>query len=368
MVPRGVLKPGAENRVAFDIEGRGTFGYAVTLTGITREFVDERDRLARPLATIRRRVYLAVPPELDGRPLATGFNTVINARPFENRATQVPRGGRVRVEIEAGRDATATGPILGEPTGAARVPARGDERGRRARWRRTASHYTELRRGPDVLLRRRAGRQASARYELRGDLPGRYRVLPTSIRGADDPGRGDFGKRRPSCPSSPPAPRPPTSTGRRPTSCTTAASATSTPAGSPRPPRRWRPSSREYTLRDDILKETARMLLFVHLARHDARRIVRDFEIVREKSPELYLAFDTLLAIGRAYAEIGEYRARLPGLDRASRGQLPGGRRGSASSSGSAAASWKASRSCCGSGASRPAARWSTPTSSAWRN
>ena len=304
-VPRAALKAGAENRVAFDIEGRGTFGYAVTLSGITRDFAAERGQRepARP-ATIRRRVYLAVPPEFDGRPLSTGFATVIHATPFENGATQVPRGGRIRVEIDAGRDTTAgrSGPgeplVLHEylPAGTSVVPGSVQT---------SASLYTE---SDGVLTFFFAADRpdASARYELRGDLPGRYRVLPTSIRGADDPARGDFGKE---AELSVLAPGAPTTDVYRPTPDELY----------DRGKRHFEASRLDeaaaplealfagYTLRDDILKDTARMLLFVHLARHDARRVVRDFEIVREKSPELYLAFDTLLAIGRAYAEIGEF-------------------------------------------------------------
>ena len=34
----------SENRVRFDLEGRGTFGYAVTLTGFTNEFGPDQDR------------------------------------------------------------------------------------------------------------------------------------------------------------------------------------------------------------------------------------------------------------------------------------------------------------------------------------
>ncbi len=299
-----MLKAGAENRVAFDIEGRGTFGYAVTLSGITRDFDAERGQRepGRP-ATIHRRVYLAVPPELDGRPLSTGFAAVVHATPFENRATQVPRGGRVRVEIDAGRDTTAGLTVPGEPlvlheylpAGTSVVPGSVDS---------TASLYT-VADGVLTFFFAADRSQVSARYELRGDLPGRYRVLPASIRGADDPARGDFGKEAELSVLAPGAP--------------------TTDVYRPTPDELYDRGKRHfeagrldeaagplealfagYTLRDDILKSTARMLLFVHLARHDARRVVRDFEIVREKSPELYLAFDTLLAIGRAYAEIGE--------------------------------------------------------------
>ena len=49
------------------------------------------------------------------------------------------------------------------------------------------------------------------------------------------------------------------------------------------------------------------MLLYVHLATYQPRKIVEDFETIREKSPELVIPFDKLLVIGRAYADIGEH-------------------------------------------------------------
>ena len=88
-VPRKALKPGDKNRVRFDIEGRGTFGYAVTLTGFTRDFGPDQDRANRPFV-IDRRVYLPADPELDGKVLPTGFGVAVNAQDFENTVTQVP--------------------------------------------------------------------------------------------------------------------------------------------------------------------------------------------------------------------------------------------------------------------------------------
>lgn len=191
------------------------------------------------------------------------------------------------------------------------------------------------------------------RYDLRGDLPGRYRVLPPSIRSADDPGRGHLGEMA--------------------TLQILAPGAVSTDPYKPTPNELYHRGKvhfdagrlaeaaaplenlfENYTLRDDILKDTARMLLFVHLSQNDARKIVRDYEIVREKMPELYIVFDTLLTIGRAYAEIGEYeRAYLGWTALAEASYLEDARigellrqRGQRS---------KARPSCCDSGASHPA-------------
>src|SRR5262249_21079682 len=48
-VPRRVLKAADKNKVGFDIEGRGTFGYAVTLTGFTRDFRPDQDAANRTM-------------------------------------------------------------------------------------------------------------------------------------------------------------------------------------------------------------------------------------------------------------------------------------------------------------------------------
>ena len=76
-VPARALRAGGNNRVAFDVEGRGQFGYAVTLTGFTRDFGPDQDRAGRS-ALIRSRDVLAAEPELDGKPLPTGFGVAVN--------------------------------------------------------------------------------------------------------------------------------------------------------------------------------------------------------------------------------------------------------------------------------------------------
>ncbi len=309
-VPRKLLKTGAENRVAFDIEGRGTFGYAVTLSGVTRDFAAARPPAGRnaagprPAAAIRRRAYLAAPPELDGRALETGFDRVVHATPFENRATQVGRGAVIEVQIEADRPATGRGETGGPvviheylPAGTSVVPGSvGSD---------TAVDWI-VSDGLLTVFAPAGPAHVSFHYELRGDVPGRYRVLPTAIQAAEDPGRGDFGAPGELAVLAPgeaktdiyrPTPDELYDRGKRLFDAGRLADAAS-PLES---------LFEGYTLRDDVLRETARMLLYVDLARHDARRIVRDFEIVREKAPELVIAFETLLSVGRAYAEIGEF-------------------------------------------------------------
>ena len=102
-VPRKAIKVGQPNRVHFAMEGRGRFGYAITLAGFTRDLKPDQNPANR-LATINRRVYLPSAPSLMGRRSRLGFGVTLNATYFENLATQVALGGRVRVSLTAWRE------------------------------------------------------------------------------------------------------------------------------------------------------------------------------------------------------------------------------------------------------------------------
>ena len=66
-----------------------------------------------------------------------------------------------------------------------------------------------------------------------------------------------------------------------------------------------------YTLRDDIGKDAARMLLLINIKEEQPRKIVTYFEVVKEKAPELILTFNQLLSIGKAYREIKEFERAM---------------------------------------------------------
>jgi tetratricopeptide (TPR) repeat protein len=62
-----------------------------------------------------------------------------------------------------------------------------------------------------------------------------------------------------------------------------------------------------YTLNDAVAREAARMLLTIHIKDYQARKVVQDFEILREKGPDLVIPFDEVQVVGRAYRDIGEF-------------------------------------------------------------
>ena len=62
-----------------------------------------------------------------------------------------------------------------------------------------------------------------------------------------------------------------------------------------------------YTPRDEVARDAARMLLTIHIKDYQPRKVVQDFEILKEKAPDLTIPFDEVLVVGRAYRDIGEH-------------------------------------------------------------
>ncbi|WP_406697489.1 MG2 domain-containing protein [Singulisphaera sp. Ch08] len=304
LVPRDALKPGDKNRIRFDVEGRGSFGYAVTLTGFTRDLAPDQDRTGRT-AVINQRVYLPTPPELDGKVLPMGFGVAVDASQFENKASQVAVGGKARVRIDAFRNLKGAVPewerdflIVEEhlPAGTTLIDGSVESQ---------AGSYTLT---DDVLTFYFAPNQwpGAIQYDVYGYLPGRYRALPASIRSAYEPGRAHLGQAgdlkvlapgEANTDSYKPTPDELFARGKAQFDAGRLAEAAE-PLGQ---------LFGGYTLQDNIAKDAARMLLLIHIREYDARKVVQYFEVVKEKAPELVIGFDDLRVIGRAYRDIGEF-------------------------------------------------------------
>ena len=141
-------------------------------------------------------------------------------------------------------------------------------------------------------------------------LPGQYRALPASIRSAYEPGRFHLG------PVSELRVRPAGEPGTDPYKPTPdelfARGKAHFDAGRfAEAGEALEPLFGGYTLRDDIAKDAARMLLLINIKEEQPRKIVTYFEVVKEKAPELILTFNQLLAIGKAYREIKEYERAM---------------------------------------------------------
>jgi len=303
-VPGKVLKLGAPNAVRFVVEGRGTFGYAATLTGFARDFAPEQKAEGKPL-TIQGRDYLPSAPELDGKTLPTGFTSVVNPTRFVNKASTVARGGRVQVELSFNqeyRPGLANWDreflIVEETLPAGTTLVDGSVA-------TSASSFTA---GNGMIAFAFAPENGIPRiqYELAGYLPGDYRSLPTVIRNADEPGivhLGPVGSLKvlsPGEPSTDPYRASPDELLAR--GKALAASGRLAEAAVP-----LEELFGGSTPTDDVARDAARILLSAHIQSYDARKVVRDFEVLKEKGPEVIIPFDEVLVVGRAYRDIGEF-------------------------------------------------------------
>ncbi|HWE36329.1 MAG TPA: hypothetical protein VG406_07125, partial [Isosphaeraceae bacterium] len=304
LVPRRVLKAaGVKNRVHFDIEGRGTFGYAVTLTGFTRDFAPDQDRHDRAF-TVDRRVYWAPAPAFDGKPLATGFGVAVNAQGFENTITQLPVGGRTSISVEASRHGVDGRPawerdflVLEEHLPAGTTLVEGSVRSQ-------ANHHTYA---DGVLTLYFAPDQSpGCVYDVFGYLPGEYRALPPTLSSAYEPGRrhlGPAGGLKVLTPGEKPTdPYRPTPDELYARGKALFDSGRQAEAAAPLEAL-WS----AYTLRNDVARDAARMLLVIHIGLDQPKKVVQYFEVLKEKAPELVIPFDQIRAVGRAYTAIGEF-------------------------------------------------------------
>jgi TolA-binding protein len=302
-VPVKALKTTGENRVALDLEGRGRLGYSVTLTGFTREFGPDQNRANRPFG-VHRRVYWAPTPTLENKPLPTGFSVANNAQTWENTITQLGLGGRSTISIEAWRNQHPGQPaweqdmlVIEEhvPAGLSLVPDSVQTQG---------AHHEFV----DGVLRVyfTADQYPGLTYEVYGYLPGDYRALPPRIQSVYEPGRLHLGAEgglkilAPGEKSTDPyKPTPDELYARGKALYDSGRYAES----GPHLEALWS----AYSLRDDVAKDAARMLLAIHIRDYDPRKVVAYFEVLKEKAPELYIPFEDIKVVGRAYADIGEF-------------------------------------------------------------
>ncbi len=303
-VPRAAIKVGQPNRIRFAMEGRGRFGYAAILSGFTREFGPDQARANR-VAWVERRAYYPAAPELDGKTLPVGFSAAIDPTHFENLASQVGLGGRARVSVTVYRNVPWNTPewerdflVVQEHLPAGTTMIEGSVN--------TQASSFELADGVLTLYFPPGVNPGVTTYDVFGYIPGQYRALPASVRSAYEPGRfhlglpADFRVRQAGEPSTDPyKPTPDELYGRGKAHFDAGRFAEAGEA--------LEPLFGAYTLRDDVAKDSARMLLLVSIRQGQPRNIVQYFEVVKEKSPELVLSFDQLLAIGSAYRDIKEY-------------------------------------------------------------
>jgi uncharacterized protein YfaS (alpha-2-macroglobulin family)/tetratricopeptide (TPR) repeat protein len=299
----------ARAQVRLTLRGRGRPHFDARLTGFTRALVASEDSMFG----VRAQTLLAAPPMHAGAEIPTGFGVLNRVEEtWVNLASQVAFGDWVIGKVEWWRhwnsseeDADADYLVLEVPLPAGARIAPGTVFGDIEAW--------EERDGMLVGYVGRTRHGGKLTYRLTGAVPGAWRIAPARLHSAYDPSRIATG---------------------------TAGSLTVLPRGA-RSTDEYRQTpdelfhlgsayyrdgaldaaaeqlqtlvdAYERTLQENALRSVAEMLLYVGIARTDPQRIVRWFEVLKEKSPELTIPFEQVVVVGRAYRALGEFeRATL---------------------------------------------------------
>ena len=267
--------------------------------------IDAASRKRSTRIGVERHVQPA-PLELDGKPIPRGFDVLEGSySTFRNPLTQLPVGQRGQVELRIRRPGISSNTprekldylIVTEP-----IPA-----GVTVIEKSIKGGFDRFEIAPGAITFYLGSRHASdIRFDVHGYLPGRYGKVPTLVRNAYRPDRMAVTKPQP---------------------------LTVLPLGG-KSADKYRLTPRElyefgsrlfakddfqaagphltelvdnWNLNLKTYREAARMLLDIHLAAETPKEVVRYFEIVIEKYPELEIPFAKLLKIGDAYHAIGEY-------------------------------------------------------------
>ena len=297
-------------RITFLLEGNGRPHYSARLTGISPKF--ERS-VAREFR-VRESGYATVAPTYAGRAIPTGFGVTQglgrDAR-WENAVTQAPLGQLLRGYVRYAYD-SALPPdqdpgdylVLDVPLPAGARVLEGSVTGGFVSYEERGGHLLvqvgQLRGGGEVG------------YTLIASDVGSWRAAPAVLRSAYEPQRF--------------------AVGAAPSLDVLSAGGRSVDDYRPTPDELFHLGKALYTaaeyaaarkhlsalydafaddLRESPLRETAEMMLFLSIRAQDSPGIVSYFEVLREKNPDLYVPLDDVLAVGRAYRELGEFERAL---------------------------------------------------------
>lgn len=304
-VPAADLTAGKQ-RVQFRMTGRGHLAYQCVLGGFV-----PTEKLTSTVKSwhLRRRFEPGV-RELDGRELPRGFGIVAGSHnEFVNPLTQLPIGRRGRVQLQLWRtwpsglapqsDDQLDYLVVREPLAAGTAIVEQSLRGGFERYELLPGEivfYVGNRRGIENIT-----------FDVVGATAGEYRAPPTMVFDAYKPERFVIDDE-------------PTKLAVLPRGKQSVDAYRWTPdelfeLGKRYFAKRDWAAARlhltellaGWTLEAAPYQESLRMLLDVHLQLGPPAEIVRYFELVKEKSPDLEVSFDKILKVGSAYHELGEY-------------------------------------------------------------
>ena len=295
-------------KVELSVRGRGRPHYAAVLRGFTDELGERKENRFR----VTRHDFLAATPRYRGHELPTGFAVLLDSGDrWTNQLTELPLGGLARVAVEFYRSYTSGEPVEERDFLVLEVPL---PAGARVLDGSVSGGFQSWEQRDGVLVVQVGPHAGSGhlQFELVGALPGDYRVLPVALRSAYEPELLALSKPK--------------------ELRVLERGAVSTDDYRPTPDElfrlglsryengeaegAWEALSALYSgfgdrLREDRLREAATALLYLAVDRGESSSIVRYFEVLKEKDPELTVSFDRVLAVGEAYRELEEFERAL---------------------------------------------------------
>lgn len=301
-VPANVLVEGKPQKISLRLDGRGEFSFSAVLGGFV-----PADKLKSTTQDWRvTRFREPAHRMLDGKAVPRGFSVLTGSyESFRNPLTQLPVGERAEVTLQVRRngvrgtkDEQLDYLIVEEPLPAGTSVLRESIRGSFERF--------EIGAGKITFYIGDAAYPKDIQYTIAGYLPGDYRTVPTVVRSFYHPGR---------------------------IAIATASPLAVLPQGE-KTKDEYRLSPVElyhfgtrllakdehkaagvhltelftkYRLKPAVYKECVEMLFRTSLATDQHREIVRYFEIIKEKYPDVELDFDAIMKVATAYQELGEY-------------------------------------------------------------
>jgi alpha-2-macroglobulin len=309
------------NRIEIQVEGGGEVHYRANLVGFGRGFLpddrhEDRLRLSRG--------YYAAPLRHDGKEVPAGFSVVEGKgiTRFDNKVTQLRVGDRclVRMAFEVRKEEwlrTMTPLLVEEPIPAGCSVLRSSIQG----------PFDHVDVEPDrlVFYFREGVGSGTIRYELQARFAGSYRVLPTFAHAALRPelfaygepgslriharGQGQLDEYRLT----------PDELFHLGSAWFTAGEAATGKVREEAFGKAYEHlqqlldgwQKKDFSLREKPYREVVRMMLWLGIERGDARAVVRSFEELKDRYPELVIPFDKITAVGRSYLDLGEFEAAL---------------------------------------------------------
>ncbi len=301
-VPSKLLVEGRQ-KVHFELNGRGKFTYQCVLSG----YVPVEKVASSTQSWVVQRTYEPAPLEFDGQVVPRGFGLLEgNYSPFRNPLTQLPVGKSGSVDLAIWRqNINGSEPeeqldylVVTEPIPAGAVVNERSIVGGFERYEISAGSITFF-----IGTRRWV---EGIRYEIHGYLPGEFQTLPTRV----------FNAYRPEAYAvASPQPLTVLPSGTKSKDEYRLSPQELYELGKRRFDRRQYDEAAkllgdlftQWRLQAEPYKETARMLLEIHLEKGPSKDVVRYFEILKEKWPDLEFDFAKIIKVGAAYDDLKEY-------------------------------------------------------------